>query len=379
MKKLIIKSIAISLMFASCGESTQPKVETDQPKLEADEIFVSDAQWQEAQMNLINPDSLTIHEEVKTRGMIDVPPENAASVSPFMGGYVQSTKLLVGDQVSKGQLLFTLSHPDYVSLQQNYLEVLGSLEYLKAEFERQQALLDEKITSEKNFLKAKSDYQQALANQNGLRKKLEMLNLNVAEVAKGNLSSQTALYAPISGRITAVNIQTGSFVSPADIAMEIVDVNHLHLELAVFEKDILQVKVGQAIRFSVPEASETSYPARVHLVGNALDNTTRTVKVHAHLDDEDKAHFIKGMFVNATIAVAEKKVLGVAKSAVVNLDNQNFILVWQRQVEGGVVLKRKRVDVGITDEDVVEVRSSNLNLSDRVLQNGAFELIQEEG
>ena len=86
--------------------------------------------------------------------MIDVPPENRASVTAFMGGFVKKTPLLVGDRVKKGQLLVVLENQEFVQMQQDYLEVFNQLDYLKAEFERNQTLFKEKIASQKNFLQA---------------------------------------------------------------------------------------------------------------------------------------------------------------------------------------------------------------------------------
>jgi cobalt-zinc-cadmium efflux system membrane fusion protein len=52
--------------------------------------------------------------------------------------------------------------------------------------------------------------------------------------------------------------------------LEIIETDHLHLELNVFEKDILKVKVEQDINFTVPEATNEIFHAKVHLVGNQL-------------------------------------------------------------------------------------------------------------
>ncbi len=72
------------------------------------------------------------NEIVKTTGFIDVPPQNKASVSTFLGGYVKRTPLLVGDKIRKGQLVATLENTEYVELQQQYLEVAEQLNYLKS-------------------------------------------------------------------------------------------------------------------------------------------------------------------------------------------------------------------------------------------------------
>ncbi len=76
-----------------------------------------------------------------------------------------------------------------------------------------------------------------------------MLNINPSSVEKGIITSTINLYSPIEGYITKVNISNGVYVSPTDAIMEIVDTDHIHLELSVFEKDILNIPMvaGQDI------------------------------------------------------------------------------------------------------------------------------------
>ncbi len=63
--------------------------------------------------------------------MIDVPPENRAVINATMGGYIKTTPLLIGDNVRKGQALVTIENPEFVRLQQEYMEVNEQLTYLQ--------------------------------------------------------------------------------------------------------------------------------------------------------------------------------------------------------------------------------------------------------
>ena len=294
------------------------------------------------------------NETVKVNGMIDVPPKNKSSVSTFTGGYITKTPLLVGDSVKKGQLLVTLENPEFVELQQNYLEVSEQLNYLKSEFNRQKTLFDEKITSEKNYLKAESAYKSNLAHYNGLRKKLQMLNLNPSSVEQGRIASTINLYAPISGHVTKVNVSNGTYVSPSDVIMEIVDIDHIHLELLVFEKDIMQIKKDQKIEFTIPEASDKTFEAEVHLVGTTIDEQTRRVKVHGHVDN-DKENFIVGMFVDADIIIDSKKGFGLPKEALIEVDNEFFVLILDEENTDEFHFETFKLELGKQTEAYVEI------------------------
>ncbi len=63
-----------------------------------------------------------------------------------------------------------------------------------------------------------------------------MLNIYPARVEKGNITSIINIYAPISGSITKVNVSKGTYVSPTTSILEIIDNDHIHLELSFLKK-----------------------------------------------------------------------------------------------------------------------------------------------
>ncbi|NNK81805.1 MAG: efflux RND transporter periplasmic adaptor subunit, partial [Flavobacteriaceae bacterium] len=294
----------------------------------------------------------------------------------FMEGYVKRTPLLVGDKVNKGQLVVTLENTEYVELQQQYLEVAEQLNYLKSEYTRQQTLLNEKITSEKNFLKAESTYKSALAHYNGLRQKLKMMNLNPTSVEQGKISSSINLYAPISGYVTKVNVSNGTFVSPSNEIIEIVNTNHIHLELSVFEKDILKIKKGQKINFKIPEASDKFFKADVHLVGTSVDEANRTIKVHGHIDD-DENNFIIGMFVDADIVTKSIKGKALPKEAVSEIKGEYFALVLNGKTDESYKFNKIKLEVGRQTEYYVEVLNINDFTGKQIIIKGGLMLLTE--
>ena len=152
-----------------------------------------------------------------------------------------------------------------------------------------------------------------------------MLNISPSNVEKGIITSQASIYAPISGSVTKMNVAKGSYVSPATEILEIVDNEHVHLELTVFEKDILKVKKGQKIQFRIPEASEEAFNAEVHLVGTSIDNAKRTIKVHGHLEQED-GNFLPGMFVDAMIITDTIKTWSLPEEAIIESEGNHYVL-----------------------------------------------------
>ena len=364
----IIYKIAIFtvlLTVVSCGSKEVEKVQTE--ITENDNIFVSKKQFQNSKMALGSMEEMSFPKMVQTTGMIDVPPENRAVVNATMGGYIKTTPLLIGDVVRKGQVLVTIENPEFVTLQQEYMQVHEQLTYLQSEYERQQTMVAENITSQKSFLQAESAYKTAKARHNGLRKQLQLLNLSPTSVEAGSISSVVSIYAPISGSITKVNVTKGTYVSPATAILEIVDNDHIHLELSVFEKDIMKLTKGQPINFSIPESSAKTYKATIHLIGSAIENN-RTIKVHGHLDDESEANFLPGMFVEAAIVTETTLQKSLPETAVIALDGGEVVLKLINETNEGYYFEKTEVEVESNYEGRTAFTSSNnLTMKDKIL------------
>lgn len=376
MKKRIIALLVLLIVCYSCGEKKSAET-TKETEYTEGSITLSEAQFTNSGMTLGSLEEKSFPVTIAVNGMIDVPPENRAVVNATLGGYIKRTPLLIGDVVKKGQLLVTVENPEFITLQQEYMEVKQQLAYLKSEYDRQQTLMDEKITSQKSLLRAESEYKSAYAKYKGLKKQLQMLNISSAEVEKGNISSVASIFAPIGGSITQVNISKGSYVSPASPILEIIDNDHIHLELSVFEKDIMNIKKGQPIRFRIPEASKKTFQAEVYLIGTSIDEN-RTIKVHAHLKKEGANNFLTGMFVDAEIITENTTAKAVASAAIVEQDDKFYILRKLDQKANTYNFETIEIQPGKVFEGYTEIKNADsFSTSDRFLTKGAFDVFGE--
>lgn len=373
MKELYI--LSVFTLLVACGNE-KSKVHDEEPQAETNELIVTKQQFDGEQMELGSLEDHEFKTIVNVSGVIDVPTHNQSNVSTFVGGYVTENPLLIGDEVKKGQFLVTLENTEYVEIQQEYLELAEALNYLKSEFTRQKTLYDEKITSQKNFLKSESTYKSSLAHYNGLKKKLQMMNINPTSVENGKFSTSINLYSPIDGFVTKVNVSNGTYVSPADVILEIIDTDHIHLELSVFEKDILKIKKGQKINFRIPEASDSIYGAEVHLVGTSIDAGNRRVTVHGHID-EDHTGFIVGMFAEAEIYIGSSNGKSLPKTAIIQVENDYFALVVERETSTAYHLKKIKLDLGVQTENTVEILNPFTLINKKIVTNGTYMLLNE--
>jgi len=360
------------MLFVACGNEKQTTESLTERSENVSEIKISKQQFESQHMQFGEVEEHSFNTVVKANGMIDVPPENRSSVTTFIGGYISEIPLLVGDKVEKGQFVASLQNTNIVEIQQEYLEVSAQLDYLKNEYSRQKTLFEEKITSQKNYLKAESTYKSSLASYNGLQQKLQMMNINPTDVEQGKITSTIHLYAPINGYVTKVNVSNGSFVSSSSELLEIVNTDHIHIELNVFEKDILTIKKEQEIHFTVPKTSDMIYEAEVHLVGTSIDND-RTIKVHGHLKDESVS-FITGMFVEADIITHSKKTSAIPKSAIVKTEENDFVFVLNNFENETYYLNKIKLKTGLENEKFTEIINAEQLKDKKIITSGVFML-----
>ncbi|WP_291804646.1 efflux RND transporter periplasmic adaptor subunit [Lutibacter sp.] len=372
MKTYILKSTILLLIIgviSSCDTSKTSEKEIEVVEENNNLIEITSTQFKNSNMELGTISSQLFSEGIKTNGYIDVPPANRAKVTAIMGGYIKKSSLLIGDSVKKGQLLLTMENPDFIQIQQEYLEIYEKLNYLKSENSRQKTLFEEKITSQKNYLKAESDYNSAQAIYNGLEQKLRLMNIDPLNVKQGKITSTISIYAPIAGSVSNVYASLGEFKNSSEVLIEIINDNHKHLELIVFEKDILKVAEGQKIMFNIPESSSKSFNAEVHLVGKSIDEN-RTVRVHGHLENENEP-FLVGMFVEAEIITDSYQKPALPISSLLEEDTNYYVLVLRSKNENSYEFEKVKISIGAKNEEWAEVLNLDVN-NKEILIKGAF-------
>ncbi|MEC5144614.1 efflux RND transporter periplasmic adaptor subunit [Chitinophaga sp. 212800010-3] len=375
-KRIIFTVILPGLLLglASCGSKSGTEAPAgkrghdDEPGV----VELTAAQFKTAGIAYGKPENRQISEAVKVNGLLDVPPQQQVSVSVPMGGFIRQTNLLQGMPVKKGQVIAVLENLDYIQLQQDYLEVKSQLEYAAKEHMRQQELAAENVNALKTLQQAKATWQGLVAREKGLSQKLAMLNINIASLEKGNIQRTINVYAPISGYVTQVNVNLGQSVTPADILFRIVNTEHLHAELTVFEKDIPKLKIGQLVRFTLANES-TPRTATVHLIGREI-SPERTVRVHCHLEKED-TQLLPGTYLQAIIETGAASVKALPDAAVVNFENKSYVFVKQPGTDSTFHFNMLEVQKGNSELGYTEVTFPTGVPDDGFVINGAYDLL----
>jgi cobalt-zinc-cadmium efflux system membrane fusion protein len=319
-----ILSIFIGMALTiSCGSKTAEEAITeDHHDEEENTVEFTAEQYKTADIELGKVENKQISGTIRVNGKLDVPPQQMVSISVPLGGFLKSTPLLQGSKVKKGQVIATMENLEFIQMQQDYIEAKNQFEFAKTDYDRQLDLAKENVNAQKTLQLAKTTMVSWQAKTNGLHEKLKMLNINLSSPEGGNINSTINLYSPIDGYVTEVNVNIGKFVNPSDILFEIVDTEHLHAELTVFEKDVPKLKIGQKVRFTL--ANETKERiATVYLLGREI-SADRTIRIHCHIDKED-TDMLPGMYLKAVVETGGIEVTALPDKAIIDYQGKKYI------------------------------------------------------
>jgi len=385
MKKQIIINKILSILFialivSSCGSKSEEASKDEHHEEEESVVELSPEQVKTINLKLGKLEMKDLSGAIKVNGMLDVPPQNLVSISAPLGGFVKSTELLQGMKVTKGQVIVVMQHPDYIQIQQDYLDTKSQLEYLEMEYKRQQELSKDNVNSKKTLQQAKSQYESASAKNAGLKAKLMLVGINSEKLTSQTIQNSITITSPISGYVTSVNVNIGVYVNPTDVMFKIVDTEHLHAELTVFEKDVPKIKIGQKVRFTLANESVERI-ATVYLIGREISND-RTVRIHCHLDKED-LDLLPGMYLKAYVEAGTQSLPAIPDQAIVNFEGKDFIFVADTEANH---YKMIEISKGISELGYTEINLGNgVSNESLIVVNGAYDILakmknsEEEG
>lgn len=368
MKKLPFIIFAITIVVITACSSKETR---DSKSISSDNLTVSCTSAQIKSIGLM-VSKATWKERTGTlnaNGIIDVPPGNKSYISLPYGGFIKKMNVIEGKQVDKGEILFEVQHPDILLLQQEYLELIGRMDYLEASLNRQLTMESGKATSQKNVQEAQAEYNVAQAKIKGISARLKMAEVDMNALKQGRISETQQIRAPFFGIVTKITTGVGSFVAPQDKLMEIIDLKHTHAELTVFEKDIPLLRLGQQVDIHFIQESQAA-KAQIYLIGGEID-VDRSIKVHCHFNETGFSP-IPGSYFKAKIHTDSKRTLCLPNAAFITVGTETYVFkeISKHQFTA-VKVRILGEEEGETSFELLDANSHN---STFVIQ-GAFELL----
>lgn len=233
-------------------------------------------------------------------GTLEISPERLATVTLTMGGVVRTLSLLPGSYVSQGTLLATLENPEFIQLQQTYLESQAQLRFLEAEYQRQKALSQKEVASQKRLQQSEADWLAMKSRTEAAAVQLRLLGIDPERLLTTGIVPYLEVKAPIGGYISAVKVNLGSYLQAGESLCQLIDKRQALLRLTAYEKDLVGLEVGAPLKFRVNGLGGDTFEATLISIGQQVDEVNRSVELYAKVRTAH-ALFRPGMYVSAFV------------------------------------------------------------------------------
>lgn len=339
-------------------------------------VRMTDEQIAGAKIEVAEAGPGTVVRRVSLPGTIVANADRLAHVPARVAGIVTALNKRLGEMVSAGEVLAVVESAEIATAKGDYLAALRSTELARVTFEREQRLWQRKVSAEQDFLKARTDWQEAQIRLDLTRQKLAAIGLSQAEVEALPRQPIEALRrqevrAPIAGRITARPKMLGDAISAEAEVYTLADLSTVWVEMAVPPTDLAFVKEGMAAR--ILGEGEGRGEGRIVFLSPVLDPETRSARAVVEVPNPEGA-FRPGGFVTAEVSTEEQRVdVLVLRGAVQQIENESVVFV--RTPEG---FEKREVVLGRGDQERVEV-VFGLDLGERYATANSFILKAELG
>lgn len=268
-----------------------------------------------------------------------------AEVNARAPGVIKRLRVDVGSAVEQGAPLATLESAA-VGAHRARLRAAGTrVEVTRAEYDREAALRDEGIATDKDVLAAKRQWEDAKADHSAARAALGMVGTG------GGDSSGYVLRAPLAGTVTVRNATAGHMVSVDEILFEIVDTRAMWVEIDLPEDQLALVAVGHRAVIVFDAMAQREWRGTIEYIAPALDRRTRTAKARVPLDNPD-GQLRANMYGRAFIELADAKpTVMVPREAVQRAGGATLVFVRLSRD----VFEARRVRIGRSEGDSVEL------------------------
>jgi cobalt-zinc-cadmium efflux system membrane fusion protein len=272
-----------------------------------DSVDLSDSQLDAVKVEPVEARDFPVEKDAI--GSIDFDEEMAVSVFAPYEGRIIALFGSVGDDVKKGQTLFTIDSPDLLQAESTLISAAGVLDLDSKNLQRLRDLYTTRAVSEHDVEQAVSDQQTAQGNLRAARDAVRLFGKTDADIdriiADRSADPTLVVPSPITGRITARNAAPGLFVQPgnAPAPYTVADIDTMWMLANVAEDDSPAFRVGQQVQVKVDAFPGQLFDGKIETIGASVDPNTRRVLVRSEV--KDPQHQLRsGMFADFVISVA---------------------------------------------------------------------------
>jgi cobalt-zinc-cadmium efflux system membrane fusion protein len=314
------------LVLLLCGCTKERVVDAKTPEetnvVEAPDLNVVRIERPEL-FRLVPVETKRLPSELSVNGTIAPDVSRNVPVNALTSGRVIEIRARLGDEVTKGQLLLTMTSPDMASAISDYQKFVADERLARTQLERAQLLYSKGALAQKEVQVAEDAQEKAKVDVATAAERIRILGGDVQ-----HLSPIIEVHAPVSGTIVEQNVTSAAGVKSLDNSpnlFSIADLSRVWVLCDVYENNLSQVHLGDRAWVRLNAYPDKLLEGRVSNIGSMLDPNTRTAKVR--IDLANPGHILRpNMFATVKFVSqgAESRMV-VPVSAVLRLQDRDWV------------------------------------------------------
>jgi len=346
----------------------------DVPRVVGDQIHYSDGFARRAGIRLEPVKVAALEPAVAAVGTVDFNAEHVAAIGTRLRGLVSRVAKFEGDSVGAGETLASIESAELGEAQAAVSTLEAERHAAELNAEREAKLAERSLTTAREAEIAAMEAKKASLLLTAAQQKVTALG-GTARPKNSALLGAHEVRSPIKGTIVERNVAPGQFVEGHLVAFKVANLDHLWIELDVFERSLNRIGVGDSaeLRPLSGNGSEKLI-GRVAKVGARIDPETHSAKVRIEVENRDRklrvGQAVQAVIHSSSFGTSPRPV--VPSNAITFVDGKPTLFV----AVAPNVVRVASVTPGASDANDTEVLLG-VSPTDRIVTGGAFALKSE--
>jgi cobalt-zinc-cadmium efflux system membrane fusion protein len=363
--------LVLTAIMSAAGCSSQSAGNAPEATSTASDVTLTAAQRQHVRIETVA--STTFRRSIDTTGAVDFDNDQATSVLAPFSGPVSRLVASLGERVSKGQALATVSSPDFAAAFAAYRKALATAATARHLADLDKDLLQHQGVSEREEEQAQTDADNAESDRTAALQALLALNVDPQTIKDIQANRPVArmegtIRAPIAGIVVEKLITPGQLVEAGTTpCFTVADLSSVWVQAKIFGREVAALHVGDTADIE-SDIDAAPLHGTVTNVSALVDPDTRSVIARVTVANTAQT-LKKQMYVRVLIhSQHEQTGLLIPVSAILR-DDENLPFVYLEQSDGSFA--RRHVTLGYRDGDRYEI-PSGLKAGDKVVVEGGI-------
>ena len=274
--------------------------------------------------------TIDFRETLRVPASVSVDETRMARIGSSVTGRITDLKAIVGQNVSRSDVLATLNSTELSSAQLAFLKAFSAKLLAERAAQRAQQLFEADVIGAAELQRRETELSQAEADSSASQDQLQVLGMSEKNIQKleqsRTVNSNSFVVASLAGTIIERKVTTGQVVQPADAIYTIADLSRLWVQAEIPEKQSDLVKVGDTVNVAIPALGNRSIEGRLVYVSSTVNPETRTVTARTEVDNKDRS-IRPAMLAVMLIQDRSTRRAVVPIEAVVRDNNKDYVFV----------------------------------------------------